>query len=101
MARQCLAVIKQHLAMDGGQESPQLYYSKSDLKSAFHLAPILPRQRFLLIMKCVHPTSNQTFFFIEKCLPFGVSRSCKIFSEISEGLHHITERIIGTNCSVN
>ena len=100
----CLKVIQQQLTQTGNhtsEEPPHLYFSKSDLKSAFRLALILPEQQFLLMMKCSHPVTGKIFFFIEKCLPFGSSSSCKIFTEISEGLHHIVEQILGPNSAIN
>ena len=38
-----------------------LFFSKTDVMSAFRLALILPSQRFLLCMKAYHPTTNIPF----------------------------------------
>ena len=72
-----------------------IFLSKTDLMSAFCLAPIKPSQRFLLIMKAYHPVTNQLFYFIEKNLPFGASLSCKIFQSFSDSLRHLVEEITG------
>ena len=68
-----------------------IFYSKTDIKSAFRLVPILPRQRCLLLMKAYHPVTNKLAYFSDKCLPFGKSISCARFSQFSESLKHIIE----------
>ena len=65
------------------------FAGKSDLKSAFRNVPLLSGMFCLLIMKAKHPISQLTYFFADKCLPFGSSVSCKIFQEVSDGLAHI------------
>ena len=45
-------------------------------------------------MKAVEPSSGKTYFFIEKCLPFGASISCAIFQEFSDALQHITHFLL-------
>ena len=80
--------------MDGVTESVSssgLYMAKSDLKSAFRNLPILVSQQKFLIMKCKHPKTKKLQFFVEKCLPFGASISCKRFQDFSDCLHHILE----------
>ena len=72
-----------------------LFYSKTDLKSAFRLAPLLPSQFCLLFMMAKHPVSNKKVFFLDKCLPFGSGISCAIFQKISNCLKHILETTTG------
>ena len=77
------------------QSVKNLFYSKTDLQSAFRIVPCRPEQFFLLCMKAKHPVTNELFIFIDKCLPFGASVSCSHFTEISEGLRHIVETMSG------
>ena len=42
-------------------------------------------------MKARHPVTKKWFFFVDKCLPFGLSISCAQFQAFSDALHHITE----------
>ena len=41
-------------------------------------------------MKANHPQTNEVFFFVDNCLPFGVSISCTTFQEFSDALAHIS-----------
>ena len=85
--------INQFIGIDG-KPAQTIYMSKSDLKSAFKILPILPSQRKFLIMKARYPENGQYYFFIEKCLPFGASVSCARFQLFSESLRHITEFVL-------
>ena len=42
-------------------------------------------------MKAEDPESGETFYFIDKCLPFGASNSCAQFQKFSDALQHITQ----------
>lgn len=53
---------------------------KVDIKSAFRLLPIHPQDFCLLGMK-----ANEKFF-VDKCLPFGLSVSCALFEKFSSFL---------------
>ena len=77
-----------------------IFMTKSDLKSAFRILPILPSQRFLLIMKCKHPETGKTMYWVDKCLPFGASISCARFQSFSDSLHHIIEFIMGRHFTI-
>ena len=70
-----------------------LYYSKSDIKSAFRLVPILPSQRCWLLMMARNPSNGKLAFFADKCLPFGASISCARFQLYSDSLRHIIEHV--------
>ena len=78
-----------------------LFYSKSDLRNAFHLIPVMPTQCYLLIMKVNDPITGRPFFFVERALPFGASISCKTFQIFSDCLLHIVETVMGfsNHCS--
>ena len=73
----------------------QIYFAKSDLRSAFKILPILPTQRHLLIYKAKHPVSRKMYWFVEKTLPFGASISCAKFQLFSDSLRHILEYATG------
>ena len=91
-------------AMQTSQEDLEdgLYFSKTDLKSAFRLLPVLVSQQFLLILKAVHPVTKETYYYVENNLPFGASSSCSKFQAFSDALCHIFESITGrTFCCTN
>ena len=73
-----------------------LWFSKSDLKSVFHLLGIRPEDWPLLMMKACHPTTGEDLYFVDKCLPFGASISCSHFQRFSNGLRYIFEYITKT-----
>ena len=82
------------LAEEG--EEVIFWFTKSDLKSAFRLLRICPQDWNLLTMKVEDPLTGETFYFFDKCLPFGVSISCSHFQRFSDGLRHIFEFITDT-----
>ena len=45
---------------------PEIFYGKSDVRSAFRIVPILPSQRFLLLMKAVNPNTGKLAFHLEQ-----------------------------------
>ena len=40
-------------------------------------------------MQANHPRTGKTYFFVDKCLPFGHSISCMIFQSFSDALTHV------------
>ena len=56
-----------------------IYFSKSDLKSAFHILGIWPGHHCYLVMMAQDPISKKCYYFVDKCLPFGASISCSHF----------------------
>ena len=68
-----------------------VYAGKSDVKSAFRLAPLKSQCWPWLIMSAEDPKTGKLKFFVDKCLPFGASISCAIFQEISNALKHLIE----------
>ena len=68
-----------------------LYYGKTDCSNAFRIVPTSPKQRFLLLMRARHPISGKYYYFIDKCLPFGSSKSCAIFQSFSDALCFVTQ----------
>ena len=71
-------------------ESP-IYLGKTDVQSAFRILGLSKKSWPWLIMKAEHPVTGETFFFIDKCLPFGVSISCSHFQCFSNALKHLIE----------
>ena len=68
-----------------------VWFSKTDAVSAFRVVPSKPCQHFLFVIKVTNPENKKTYFFIDKCLPFGSSISCAIFQAFSDALAHIME----------
>ena len=86
--RQCLLI----LSNTGGKT---LVFTKSDLVSAFRNLPILVRHGRYLIMKAEHPEQLGKFhYFVDLCLPFGASISCRHFQRFSNALKAIVQRAI-------
>ena len=72
------------------EEGKFCFLAKSDMKSAFRNLAILLRQYKYLVMFAVSPWDNKPYFFIDKCLPFGVSISCAVFQRFSNAIAHLT-----------
>ena len=73
----------------------KIYYSKTDVRSAFRLLGLKKRFWCLLIMKARDPNTNEFMYFVEKCVPFGLASSCALFQLFSDALHDIFEFKIG------
>ena len=61
------------------QKTGQIYYSKSDVQSAFRLVPLRRGSWRWIVMKIEHPITKKIVYFVDKCLPFGASISCLHF----------------------
>ena len=57
--------------------------SKSNMKSAFRNLGILKSNWRYLIMMAKSPKDGLSYYFVDKCLPFGASISCAIFQAFS------------------
>ena len=42
-----------------------------------------------LILKAEHPVTGVTYYFVDKCLPFGSSISCSHFQAVSDAIAHV------------
>ena len=71
------------------------YQGKSDMKSAFRNLPMAVKEFMLLIMKAENPIDGKTYYFVDKCLPFGASISCALFQEFSDAVAHIFKKKSG------
>ena len=68
------------------QEGQGCFIGKSDMASAFRNLGIKKIHWKFLVMKAESPIYGKTSFFIDKCLPFGASISCKHFQEFSDAI---------------
>ena len=64
---------------------------KSDMTLAFRNLGILRSDWPLLILKATNPEDGLTYFFIDKCLPFGAAISCSHFQYFSDAVAHIVK----------
>ena len=74
-----------------GNDEQTIFYAKTDLTSAFRILPLSPECYCWLVMKAQDPIMGKWWFFIDKCLPFGSSRSCALFQEFSDALQFLVE----------
>ena len=70
------------------------YLAKTDIKSAFRIVPVHPDDWVHLGARC------RSFYFMDKCLPFGFATSCAIFEEIARALEALVKERL-TSQSVN
>ena len=68
-----------------------IYSGKSDLQSAFCILGLLPSCWAWLVMMAKNPLTGEWCYFVDKCLPFGSSRSCALFQQFSDALCFLTE----------
>ena len=64
---------------------------KSDMQSAFRNLGIRPELFKILIIKAVSPFDGRTYWFVDKCLPFGHSISCNLFQRVSDCIAHVVK----------
>ena len=62
---------------------------KSDFSSAFRNLGVKVKCFKLLVLKAISPWDGKTYFFVDKCLPFGASISCSHFQRVSDAIAHI------------
>ena len=67
------------------------HIAKSDMKSAFRNLGIKRKHWKYLVMKAVSPIDGKTYYFVDKCLPFGASISCSHFQRFSNAVKHIVQ----------
>ena len=71
--------------------------SLSDLKSAFRTVPTSRKTWLITIMQVTDPITGKVMFLVDKCLPFGASRSCVIYQAFSDCLAHLVGYLLGIN----
>ena len=57
------------------------FAGKSDMKSAFRNLGIRVADFMILLMVAECPNDGKIYWFVDKCLPFGSSISCRIFQD--------------------
>ena len=67
------------------------FCAKSDMSMAFRNVPLSPESWPLMVLKAHHPITDEVYWFVDKCLPFGASISCKIFQDISDSIAHLVK----------
>ena len=65
--------------------------AKSDMHSAFRNLGIKKLDWKYLVMKATSPLDGKTYYFVDKCLPFGASISCSHFQRFSNAVKHIVQ----------
>ena len=65
--------------------------AQSDMSMAFRNIPMSKRSWKFLVMKAEHPVTGKTWYFVDKCLPFGSSISCAIFQAFSDAVAFLVE----------
>ena len=73
------------------EEGDFCHLAKSDQRSTFRNLGILKRHWRYLIMKTESPIDGLTYFFVDKCLPFGTSISCSHFQKVSDAIAYLVE----------
>ena len=63
--------------------------SRSDISRAFRNVPLCRKSWPFLILKAQNPEDGKWYYFLDKCLPFGSSSSCKIFTAVSDSLAYL------------
>ena len=73
------------------RQGKNCHITKSDMKSAFRNLGIKKYHWKFLVMKAVSPLDGKTYYFVDKCLPFGASISCSHFQRFSNAVKHIVQ----------
>ena len=82
----CLRLVEEF-----GDQVERIFFTKTDLKSAFRVLPGKVSEFWLVIMKAEHPTSGKIYYFVDKSMPFGAGISCSNFQCFSNALKHLVE----------
>ena len=72
-------------------EGAGCHISKSDMTSAFRNLGMSRSSWRYLILKAESPIDGHTYYFIDKCMPFGASISCSHFQRFSNAVAHIVQ----------
>lgn len=68
-----------------------VFLSKCDGRAAFKQLPISKLDYQLLVIKAEDPETGKMYYFVDKVVVFGSSKSCRIFSEFAASLAHIAK----------
>ena len=61
------------------------------MTSAFRHLPIKKLHWKFLVMKAKSPLDGKTYYFFDKCLPFGSAISCALFQKFSDAISYLVE----------
>ena len=76
----CLQLLEEyHIANPDDDTIPTIFFSKTDLTSAYRVLPLRIGDFKWLVMMAENPITGKIVFFVNKCLPFGASISCSHF----------------------
>ena len=64
------------------KEGKSCTIGKTDFHSAFRVLGLSKGSWRYLIMQAHHPVTGKTYFFVDKCLPFGAAISCSHFQRV-------------------
>ena len=71
------------------KEGKNCHAGKSDMTAAFRHFAIMKKYWKYLVMKAKSPKDGKTYYFIDKCMPFGAAISCSHFQRFSNAIAHI------------
>ena len=90
----CLQLIERFKKENPGQTTPVIYFGKTYIQSAFRILGLKRSCWNWLVMMARNPQTGEIFYFVDKCLPFGVSKSCALFQEFSDALNFLFEYLV-------
>ena len=64
---------------------------KSDMSAAFRNLGMSRHSWPFMILKAESPFDRKTYYFMDKCLPFGVAISCSHFQRVSNAIAHFVQ----------
>ena len=91
--KNCLRIVK-------SQPGVLIWLGITDLQSAFRVIPGKRQNWRFLMMKAKHPITGTTYYFADKCMPFGAGISCSLYTEFSNALAHILSYYTGSSFKV-
>ena len=68
------------------QAKQPIFIGKSDILSAFRNLGLENGSWRWTVLKATCPINNITYYFVDKCLPFGSSISCALFQEVANAI---------------
>ena len=78
-------------SFEGHYRKKVIFAGKLDLKSAFRILGLSKQSWKWLVMKAQDPQTEEWYYFVDKCLPFGSSIICSHFQCFSDALYHLIE----------
>ena len=88
--KQCI-LESEHVELVNVDRSKLVFLGKTDLLSAFCVLPMQVGCFQWLVLMAEDPKDQKIKYFVDKCLPFGVSISCSHYQRFLNALRHIME----------